>query len=369
MLEEFLNSKPLFYDKIDYSRMPRVYEKLKEYFIPTKIVHIVGTNAKGTTGRFLATAIYKAGHKVGHYTSPHISKLNERIWLNGADVDTNTLNLYHEKLQKIISQKDLDELSYFEYITFLAMFVFNGCDYIILEAGLGGEHDATAVFNKSLTLVTPIDFDHQSFLGNTIKDIATTKLNAIQNNAIIGLQKYNEVYEIADKLAKLKSLKIEKIQEMQYNLFEYKYLNENLSLAIKALEFFGLKYELNHFKDTQLFGRLSKISDNIIVDVGHNALAAKAIVDALSKNKYILVYNSVADKNYKDILRILKPIIEHVEIISIDNQRVESVKKIINALNVLDIKHLMFTKVLNEKKYLVFGSFLVVEEFIKRFDG
>jgi dihydrofolate synthase/folylpolyglutamate synthase len=113
----------------------------------------------------------------------------------------------------------------------------------------------------------------------------------------------------------------------------------------------------------------SKISDNIIVDVGHNALAAKAIVDALSKNKYILVYNSVADKNYKDILRILKPIIEHVEIISIDNQRVESVKKIINALNVLDIKHLMFTKVLKEKKYLVFGSFLVVEEFIKRFDG
>ena len=69
MLEEFSISKPLFYDKIDYSRMPRVYEKLKEYFIPTKIVHIVGTNAKGTTGRFLAIAIYKAGYKVFHDTN------------------------------------------------------------------------------------------------------------------------------------------------------------------------------------------------------------------------------------------------------------------------------------------------------------
>jgi dihydrofolate synthase/folylpolyglutamate synthase len=369
VLEEFLNSKPLYYDKIDYNRMPRVYEKLKEHFKPTKIVHIVGTNAKGTTGRFLATAIYKAGYKVGHYTSPHILKLNERIWLNGIDVDTKTLNFYHEKLQKIISQKDSCELSYFEYITFLTMLIFNKCDYIILEAGLGGEHDATSVFDKSLTLVTPIDFDHQSFLGNTIKEIATTKLNAIQNNAIIGLQKHNEVYQIADELAKLKSLKIEKLKDIKYNLFEYNYLNENLSLAIKALDFFGLNYDISDFKKVSLFGRLSKISENIIVDVGHNVLAANMIVDALSKNKYILVYNCVADKNYKDILRILKPIIEHVEIISIDNQRIESVEKIINVLDVLDINHLVFKKILKEKKYLVFGSFLVVEHFLKRLNG
>jgi dihydrofolate synthase/folylpolyglutamate synthase len=369
MLKEFLKSKPLFYDKIDYTRMPRVYEKIKEHFIPTKIVHIVGTNAKGTTGRFLATALYKNGYKVGHYTSPHILKLNERIWLNGLDVDTKTLDFYHDILQQILTQKDSNELSYFEYITLLAMIIFNKCDYIILEAGLGGEHDATAVFDKSLTLITPIDFDHQSILGNSIKEIATTKLNAIQNNAIIGLQKHNEVYEIANKLAKLKSLKIEKIQDVKYNLFEYKYLNENLSLAIKALEFFDLDYKLSDFKDAKLFGRLTKVAKNIIIDVGHNTLAANAIVDTLSNNKYVLVYNSAADKSYKEILRILRPIIEYVEIIPIDNQRAETVEKIENVLDILDIKYSTFTKVFDDKKYLVFGSFLVVEKFLKRFDG
>ena len=143
--------------------MPRVYEKVKQRLPLPKIVHIIGTNGKGTTGRFLASCLHSLGYKIGHYTSPHILKFNERIWLNGNDVSDDILNNAHDELQTILTQEDSNSLSYFEYTTLLAMLIYKDCDYVVLEAGLGGEYDATAVFPKVLTLVTPIDFDHEAF--------------------------------------------------------------------------------------------------------------------------------------------------------------------------------------------------------------
>ena len=381
MLQEFLNAKPLYYDEIDYTRMPRVYEKLKDHFIPTKIIHLVGTNAKGTTGRFLASALYDIGYKVAHYTSPHILRFNERIWMDGEEVSDDVLEFHHDILQKILGKQDSQALSYFEYTTFLAMLIFNSCDYIILEAGLGGEFDATSVFPKTLTLITPIDFDHEAFLGSNIANIARTKLNAIQNTAIIAEQKFDEVKVITRELELEKSLDIYEIKDLlddedipkidaiSENLSLVSYLRQNLSHAISALKFLDIKYDINNFDEAKLFGRLSKISDNIIVDVGHNPLAATAILNALSPNKYILVYNSYQDKNYKKILSILKPLIQHVEIIEIEHQRIESQKLMKEVLEDLDIDYVSYEKIEESKNYLVFGSFCVVEAFMKGYNG
>jgi len=198
LLNDFLNKKPLFYNEIDYKRMPNCWNEIKNNFkLPKKIIHIIGTNGKGTTGRFLAYYLYKMGYKIGHYTSPHILKFNERIWINGKDIDDEILEENHQKLQKIIPNFYLERLSYFEYTTLLAMKCFEELDYLILEAGLGGEYDATSVFERDISLVTTIDIDHQSFLGNSIKEIAETKLNSIKNRGIIGKQIYPEVMEIA----------------------------------------------------------------------------------------------------------------------------------------------------------------------------
>lgn len=199
-LQEYLNAKPLYYDEIDYSRMPRVYETIKHALKIPKIIHIIGTNGKGTTGRFLATALFANGYSVGHYTSPHILEFNERIWLEGKNASDEELQNAHEGLQKLLSKEDADALSYFEYTTLLSMIVFRECEYVVMEAGLGGEHDATAVFPKILTLVTPIAYDHEAFLGRDIKQIAKTKLNAIQKSAIIANQPFSEVYEVAQSL-------------------------------------------------------------------------------------------------------------------------------------------------------------------------
>ncbi|MDQ1337701.1 MAG: dihydrofolate synthase / folylpolyglutamate synthase, partial [Campylobacterota bacterium] len=135
ILKDYLNSKPLYYNEIDYTRMPRAYEKIKSSLPLNNVIHIIGTNGKGTTGRFLANALYAMGHSVGHYTSPHILEFNERVWLNGANATDAELEDAHVELQKLLSNSDSDSLSYFEYTTLLAMIIFKKCDYVVMEAG------------------------------------------------------------------------------------------------------------------------------------------------------------------------------------------------------------------------------------------
>ncbi len=377
-LIQFLEEKPLYYKKIDYTRMPRVYEKIKHHFKTAKIIHLIGTNGKGTTGRFLATSLFNMGYKTGHYTSPHILEFNERIWVDGDNTSYDLLDSAHEKLQDILTQEDSASLSFFEYTTFLAMLVFNACDYIILEAGLGGQRDATAVFPKDITLVTPISYDHEAFLGTTIQGIAQEKLNAIQNNAILAFQNYKEVYEVAYSLKEKNIYKLHEYLEVNDIVFSSQiakdlslagYLEENLKLSIACLKFFDLKYEKKDFQNSLLFGRLSKFRENIILDVGHNPLAADSILQALKGQKYILVYNTYEDKEYTKILDILKPIIKWVEIIKITDKRIVKTGEIKRVLTDLKIECYEYKKIQENEKYLVFGSFLVVEEFLKGVDG
>lgn len=377
MLKSFLEAKPLFYEEIDYKRMPRVYMKIKASLKLPKIIHIVGTNGKGTTGRFLATALSSLGKKVTHYTSPHIVHFNERIWLNGTNVTDTLLDATHLKLLALLKKKDADALSYFEYTTLLALLISQESEYLVLEAGLGGEYDATAVFTNILTLITPIDRDHEAFLGSTITSIAQTKLNAIQRKAIIAKQKHQEVFTVARAIAEEKNLQILELERVLFKEDEEKivsiakennlapYLVDNLRLAISALKELGITYNVENFQNSRLFGRLTEYRKNILLDVGHNTLAAKAIAKTLQGEKYRLIYNSYKDKNYREILITLQPIIESVELIEIENERVESIDVMQEFLNKLGINHCLHKEIIKEKKYLVFGSFSVVEAFLK----
>jgi dihydrofolate synthase/folylpolyglutamate synthase len=379
VLQTFLENKPLYYDEIDYTRMPKVYERIKKSLKIPKIIHLVGTNGKGTTGRLLASALHSLGFATGHYTSPHIIEFNERIWMNGTNVSSAVLNKTHIKLLSLLHEQEAALLSYFEYTTLLALFVYQECDYVVLEAGLGGEHDATAVFENILTLVTPISFDHEAFLGSDIESIARTKINAVKRKAILAKQPHEEVYTVAQSIAKDKNVYIEKYNTLLDNQ-DYKkldkiaknnhlplYLKENLMLSVAALKTLGIKYEAENFNNARLFGRLSQLDSNILIDVGHNVLAAKAIYKTLKENKYILVYNSYKDKNYNEILDILRPIILHVEVIDVNDERIEKREKLLQTLASLNIKYRNFTKIEAQNNYLVFGSFSVVEAFLKEY--
>jgi len=378
-LDKFLALKPLYYDKIDYNRFPNIYKKIKHYFMLPKIVHIVGTNGKGSTGRTLAHLLYAKGVRVGHYSSPHILKFNERIWLDGEDVDDDTLEITHKKLQNLLTQKDIEAVSYFEYTTLLAMLIFcQKCDYIILEAGLGGEFDATNVFEKQLSIVTPIGYDHESFLGSHIKQIATTKLRSVNSDLLLAKQYEKDVYELAlnqvedvgSNLYLAQSYLSDEFYEELDAMIQAKnypdFFKDNFSTAFCAFELLGYEAEVNLLEDLTLFGRCQKIDTNVTIDVGHNPMAAKALLEHFREKKVVLVYNSYNDKEYKIILEILKPIIKEVQILKIENKRAVLRSVLEDVLDSLDIKYSVFDKIKKDEEYLVFGSFSVVESYVSK---
>ena len=144
------------------------------------------------------------------------------------------------------------------------------------------------------------------------------------------------------------------------------YLIDNATVALEALELLEIPYDINDLRSLELFGRFYPLTENIRIDVGHNPLAAKAIEKALDK-KVVLIYNSLDDKDYEEVLRILKPKVKRVEIIKIDSQRATTLEAIEEALEKVGLKYSNFNNEINDDEdYLVFGSFYVVEEFLKK---
>ena len=373
-LKQILNHKTMYYDKIDFSVIKKSYDIISKYITLPYVIHIVGTNGKGSTGRFLAFYLWKKSFKTLHYSSPHILEFNERIWINGKDSSDFELNFASSKIQKYLPLNLLEKLTYFEYTTLLSFILSDGLDYLVLEAGLGGEFDATNVVSNNLSLITTIDLDHQSFLGNTVREIARTKMRSVDNKMLIGYQIHDQVYKQA-KLVKEelkeefnRDIIIQIVKEFdKYSLNKKfaKFLKTNLHLVIEALKELRIAIDLKIFDDVKLFGRCERIRPNITIDVGHNVLAAKVLAKEFENKKINLIYNSYADKDYENVLRILKPITKNIIIIDIDDKRIVNKNNLLNICQTLNIMVTKLEKIEKEEEYLVFGSFLVVEKFIK----
>ncbi|AXK49414.1 Mur ligase family protein [Aliarcobacter trophiarum] len=376
-LSGFLEHKTMYYDKIDFSFVNKAFSILeKEIKIPF-VIHIVGTNGKGSTGRFLSHYLYKTGFKTLHYSSPHIKKFNERIWINGADVSDNLLQNAHNFLINIYDEGLLQKLTYFEYTTLLALYLSKDCDYLVLEAGLGGEFDATNVVKNDISLITTIGLDHISFLGDSIEKIAKTKMRATNAKMIIGYQEFKEVFKVAEKVKDelkqefnrdIEILKVENF-DIDYDFVFASYLKRNLALCIRCLEelpfFRNNPINLEIFNTTPLFGRCQKIAKNLYIDVGHNSLAAKVIKEEFKNRQITLIYNSYEDKDYEEVLKVLKPIVKEIFILDLDDKRIvkkDILQKCIKKLQIVEIEKLSMDL---ENEYLVFGSFLVVERFLE----
>jgi len=372
-LQEVLDHKTMYYDKIDYTIISRSWYILSKYIKLPYIIHIVGTNGKGSTGRLLANYLFKKSFNVVHYSSPHILEFNERIWINGKNSTTFDLNYANKKIQEYLPLKLLEKLTYFEYTTLLALILSDSYDYLVFEAGLGGEFDATNVVPSDLSLITTIDLDHQSFLGNSIEEIAKTKMRATDKKMLIGYQIHDEVYTTAlDVKKELKKdfnldIEIKQIKNFEISFLE-KYplfLQRNLCLVLEALKELSIDIDFKLFENINLFGRCQKISENITIDVGHNPLAAKSLVEEFKNRKINLIYNSYKDKDYEKVLTILKPIIKKIAILDIDDKRIVDKSNLLDICKKLNIIINSDLKIRNDEDYLIFGSFLVVEKFVK----
>ena len=381
--ETFIEEKPLYYREIDHKRIHKAYAILKPHIRQPLTIHIVGTNGKGSTGRIMATLLHLSGKRVGHFSSPHILKFNERIWIDGQDISDEALEVAHQKLYSILGEEMSEALSYFEYTTLLAMVAMENLEVMILEAGLGGEFDATNVCTKELSVITPIGLDHQDFLGESIEEIATTKMNSISNDFVLSLQNEEEVYKIARSVVEERGVKCYDVQNFKGDYpkkyQEVKtlveslgwafYLFENTLTALLVLEKLNLTYDIKDLKEVKLFGRFYNILPNVTIDVGHNLLAAQAIIKVLEKEQkeqIVLVYNALNDKDYVNILKIFKPYIKRVEIIEIETVRAVKLELLEKELRELNISFHLFDELDEYEEYLVFGSFFVVETFLNR---
>ena len=365
-LRSFLEQKTLFYTKIEYETIKQSWEMLSSCIRLPYVIHIVGTNGKGTTGRFIASCLMQSNKKVLHYTSPHIINFNERIWINGSNANDDILEKAHQKLLMILSPQLLTKLTYFEYTTLLAIYLSNDFDFIVLEAGLGGEFDATNVVPNNLTVVPSIGLDHQDFLGDTIEKIAITKLRSCDNSYILGSNIHPDVIELKKSILKdKKEIKFNKQLQFKSQQELPQYIISNAKLALSVIDYLGL-YK-NDFILEPLEGRCQKITNNITIDVGHNPLAAKVILEEFKNQKIILIYNSYKDKDFNEILNILKPIIDKLLIIQCDDPRIIDVDILLNTAKKMSIDTDIFNinMLKNDSRYLVFGSFKVVETFIK----
>ena len=378
-LEDFLENKPLFYKEINRARMPNTFKFVQGAFKIPKIIHIIGTNGKGSTGRFLAQMLAR-GHSVGHYTSPHIFEFRERFWMNGAVASADALETAHERLIKILPPEVARSLSYFEYATLLCAPLFEGCDFFVCEAGVGGEFDATNVFDKRLSLFTPIGFDHTALLGDTLEQIATTKFNAMADVALMNDEMSELCADIARGIAAKKGATLKfasdnltaedkneiKIYAEKFGLPEF--LRSNLTLSSSAFKELGFSLNLANLGALDLGGRCEKIAPNVTIDVGHNEMAAQALAKKFAGKKLNLIFNAFADKDIKAVLKAIKPIVKKTYIIEYETPGRElATAQVKEALRLLDMEFEDFTDVRADEEYLAFGSFYLVEAFLKRY--
>jgi len=153
-------------------------------------VHIAGTNGKGSTAAMLESILRAAGLRTGLYTSPHLEWINERIRINGEDISDESFAAAWTRVRSSIESlvaagKLAAHPTYFECLTAMAFFAFSQerVDFAVYEVGLGGRLDATNIVNPEVAIITPVDFDHENFLGHSIEEIAGEKAGIIKPGA------------------------------------------------------------------------------------------------------------------------------------------------------------------------------------------
>lgn len=186
--ETYLASLGLFSMRLDLGRMHEALARLGLARPRSMVVHVVGTNGKGSTAGFLDALARAHGLRCGLYTSPHLVSVRERIRINGCLLSQDQWCLAANRVLAVCLDVGL---TYFELLTVLALELFarENLDLIVLEAGLGGTHDATCAVSADLTIMTPVGLDHEAVLGPTLLDIARDKSGALGRcPAVIGRQ-------------------------------------------------------------------------------------------------------------------------------------------------------------------------------------
>ncbi len=323
-----------------------------------KFIHVAGTNGKGSFCSMLSSILRQAGYKTGLYTSPYITKFNERMAINGKPISNKELAEITERVKTVADTME-DKPTEFELVTAIAFeyFAKNKCEYVVLECGLGGRLDSTNIIKTPiLSVITGISLDHTSILGDTVEKIAYEKAGIIKENTPVlwcgdNQNAQNVIKEIAsEKNAKLYSPShdeiIIKVSSLEKTLLDYKcFRNVEISLlgtyqpvncanvleAVFILNEKGLDINLpdviEGLKKAEWHARFERILDTplVIFDGAHNPEGVTASVNSIKtyfgSSKVYVLTGVMADKDYAYMAKKISSVAERVYTITPDNPR------------------------------------------------
>ena len=357
---------PLFASKLGTENLNRILDIMGHPECSYKVIHVAGTNGKGSTCSFLASILEQSGKKVGMFTSPHLMKINERIRIGQKLIlDEDFVEIFQCTMQyvELAKKKGIAHPSFFEFMFLMAAIYFQKqeVDYAIFETGMGGRLDATNVVKPVLCIITSVGLDHMQFLGNTIEEIAAEKAGIIKNGVpVIFFDRKDEATAIVEKYSQKAGAKLYLVEKTQYNLLKitnkaidfsfnsgyYRYDDlkikktalyqiENAVLAVKAYELlFNMTNSIcsdvsKQSTECRLIdkdidriqaglynmvwkGRMEQIAEHIFIDGAHNEEAIEAFcetLDILFQNEQkILLFAVSKDKDYERMIKRLSQI-------------------------------------------------------------
>lgn len=357
------------------SRMEELLRRLGNPQDGLNVIHVAGTNGKGSVSKYLEEGLAACGYKMGLYTSPYIEKFNERIRFDGADISDEDLEYYGQKVvdaAEAMVADGKDSPTEFEVVTAIAFLYFAGkkADITILEVGLGGIGDSTNVVKHPLaSVITSISYDHMAQLGNTLAEIAVNKAGIIKTGCpvisnvperdaakIIARKAYamgSRLFDVSGIRAAV-SEQTPFSQVVSMELYEKSYSDveismvgkhqaENLKTALATLEILrksgAVKLDREALyaglKRARQPGRFEVIGGGpeagdeskplVIIDGAHNEAGAQALQETMAQyfagKKILLVAGILADKQIDSIVKFLTKITDHIIVTEPDNPR------------------------------------------------
>ena len=343
ILERLMTLHPKIID-LTLDRMTRLLDLLgsPEKALPP-VIHIAGTNGKGSTQAMIRAGLEASGDICHAYTSPHLARFHERIFLAGKTIVEQDLANYLSKCEKVNGKISI---TYFEITTCAALLAFsqNKADYTLLEVGLGGRLDATNVIeDPKITVITPISIDHQQYLGNTLSEIAFEKAGILKRNcfAIIGPQE-DEALNVIEARA-LEVGATCKIYGQHWHVWEENgrlifqdenglldlplpkligaHQVQNAGIALATLRYLGkesISYD-GAMLNADWPARMQKLKNGPLItlapdaeiwlDGGHNKAAGHALSEAISRLQSRKLFLIVGMLNTKDVMGYMQPLL------------------------------------------------------------
>lgn len=344
-MEKEISEIPKFGVKASLSNLVSYLEVLGHPEKSLRVIHVAGTNGKGSVCAFLEAILRKAGYQTALFTSPHLVYMKERFRINFQICEEEKLIRAWEKVRDLMEKKEkygLELLTFFEILFLMAVIIFSEekIDYCIMETGMGGRLDATALTCPVISVITSISYDHMGILGNTIEQIAGEKAGIIKSGVpVVVLDEDNGAFPVISRMAEEKKSHIYKVRSNEITFLK-KYKNK-IDFSINCSYYKDKRFQIISWADYQMYnaalavitaralipefkeeqlqegllemrweGRMEELLTNVYVDGAHNPGAVSQICHSLqrSDDRWILLFAVCGDKDYTSMIKMLAQI-------------------------------------------------------------